>query len=133
MFLRATHGATAPIRPGRSHGRRAGHGTTGLRLGGSARPDALIALRSLHRRPGQHLTDKAATVVPQRGPRGGRKLHSGVDHGMVEAPESGRVVTTHGLKPAPVTVVQPLSGCVGVSDGGGSGDGSSVASSGSRL
>ena len=58
--------------------------------------DALTAVRGeLGRRsqlcrPGKHLADGTATVVPQRGPRGGRKLRSGVDHRMVEAPESAR-------------------------------------------
>jgi hypothetical protein len=62
----------------------------------NARRDALTALRdaldrrSRLRRPREHLVDGTATVVPQRGPRGGRKLRSGVDHGMVKAPESTR-------------------------------------------
>ena len=51
--------------------------------------DALDRRSRLHR-PRDHLADGTATVVPQRGPRGGRKLRSGVDHGMVEAPESAR-------------------------------------------
>ena len=62
----------------------------------NARRDALTAVRDaldrrsrLHR-PRDHLADGTATVVPQRGPRGGRKLRSGVDHRMVEAPESAR-------------------------------------------
>ena len=62
----------------------------------NARRDALTAVRGAFGRrsrlcrPGEHLADEISTVVPQRGPRGGRKLRSGVDHGMVEAPESAR-------------------------------------------
>ena len=60
------------------------------------RRDALTALcdafdrRSQLYRPQYYLTNGAATVVPQWGPRGGRKLRSSVDHRMVEAPESAR-------------------------------------------
>ena len=62
----------------------------------NARRDALTALRdTLDRRsrllrPGDHLADGSATVVPQRPPRGGRKLRSGVDHRRVDAPESAQ-------------------------------------------
>ena len=61
-----------------------------------ARCDALTALRdamawcSRLSKPRKCLVDRTATIVPQRGPRGGRKLRSGVDHRMVEAPESAR-------------------------------------------
>jgi hypothetical protein len=53
----------------------------------TARRDKLDP-RSWLCRLGEHLTDRAATVVPQRGPRGGRKVRSNVDRRTVEALES---------------------------------------------
>jgi hypothetical protein len=86
----STSRARADERP-RACGRRASdaHASNALR-------DALTAVRgALGRRSqlcrhGEHLADGTATVVPQRGPRGGRKLRSGVDRRTVEAPESAR-------------------------------------------
>ena len=49
-----------------------------------------LGRRSRLCRPRNHIADGAATVVPQRGPRGGLNLRSGVDHRMVEAPEPAR-------------------------------------------
>ena len=51
--------------------------------------DALVRCSRLYR-TGEHLSDPAATVIPQRGPRGGRKFCSCVNHRMVEAPETVR-------------------------------------------
>ena len=62
----------------------------------NVRRNALTALRSaLDRRsrrskPSTCLVDRTAAIVPQRGPRGGLKLHSGVDHRVVEALETER-------------------------------------------
>ena len=46
--------------------------------------------RSRRSKPSTCLVDRTAAIVPQRGPRGGLKLHSGVDHGVVEALETER-------------------------------------------